>query len=445
MQAKRLLIAALVLGGLGGLLWWSEKQEEAKANKPVGEDAPKILAIPQDQFAAIDIKRMGAEPVRLENTGGAWKLKAPKEMEADQDAVRGLVSALAVMNAEQVVEEKPADVGPFGLQSPILTVTVTRKDGKTHEMRVGDDVPTGSAAYAQAAGDPRLYALATTSKTSLEKTWRDLRDKRLLRLDAGKLTRVELTSKGQTTEFGKNNSGAWTILKPQALRADNFAAEELVRKLLDAKMEVTNDTEEEASWPAKFATAAPVATARLTDANGTQQIEVRKDKEGAYFAKSTVVEGVFKTGSELGEGVSKTLDDFRNKKLFEFAFAEPVRVEVKHEGQAWAFVKSGSDWKKDGKTMDPGSVQQVVDQLRELTAIKFAASAAGAIAAEYSVALPDNKGLEKVTVTKQGNSYFARRDGSSEVLELDGKVVEDIRAAAASAKEITPAKEEKKK
>jgi hypothetical protein len=343
-QAKRLLIAALLLAGLGGLLYWSEKQEEAKASKPVGEGAAHILEIPQDQFAAIAIRRMGAETVRLENAGGAWRIKAPVDMAADQDAVRGLVSTLAVLNAEQVVEEKPSDLAPFGLQTPILTVAVTRKDGKTQEVRIGDDVPTGSAAYAQAAGDARLFALASMNKTALEKTWRDLREKRLLRIDSGKLTRVELSAKGQTIEFGKNNSGAWTILKPQALRADNFAAEELVRKLLDAKMEVTNDTEEEAAWPKKFAAAALVATARLTDAAGTQQIEVRKDKDGAYYAKASAVDGVFKTGNELGEGVNKTLDDFRNKKAFEFGFTEPVRVEVKHEGQAWAFAKSGNSF-----------------------------------------------------------------------------------------------------
>ena len=45
------------------------------------------------------------------------------------------------------------------------------------------------------------------------------------------------------------------MLKPKALRTDNFAAEELVRKLKEAKMEVTNDVEEEGKWPAKFATA----------------------------------------------------------------------------------------------------------------------------------------------------------------------------------------------
>ena len=54
---------------------------------------------------------------------------------------------------------------------------------------------------------------------------------------------------------------------------------------------------------ADAASAAPVATARVTDAVGTQQIEVRKDKDKNYYAKSSAVEGVYKVGNELGEGL----------------------------------------------------------------------------------------------------------------------------------------------
>jgi len=425
MDPKRLMIGAVLLLGLSGALWWSNKQEPKPATS--AEDSPKVLEIPQDQISRIEIRRTGADPVVLAK-GANWTIEAPKKLPADNDAVGAVVSAMAVVNSDRLVDEKVADFGPYGLKSPILSLVVNRKDGKSHTLHLGDNAPSGTGAYARVEGETRLFLVSSYTRSALEKTWRDLRDKRLLPFDSEKLTRVELGS----IEFAKNNANAWTIVKPQAYRADNFAAEELVRKLKDSKMEVTNDTEAEAGFPAKFAAAKPVGIAKVTDNKGTMQIEVRAGKEKDYYAKSSAVEGVFKTTTELGEALAKGLDDFRNKKPFEFGFAQPDSVEVKQDGVTYHFTKAGTDWKKDGKNIDPGSVQQLLDRLRELTATKFAASASGAPFAEYTV------GKEKVIVNKQGDAYYARRANESEVFVLDSKAVTEVKDLAAAAKEVAP-------
>jgi len=426
------MIAALVLVGLSGALWWSNKQQDSLADKPASsEDAPKILEIPQDQITKLELRRMGAEPVRLEK-GAVWELKAPVTLPADQDAVGGLVNTLAVLGSDRLVDEKAGELKQYGLESPLVSVSIGRKDGKTHTLHIGDDSPSGSGAFARVDGDPKLYTIPASTKAQFDKTWRDLRDKRLLPFDSDKLTRVELSAKGGSVEFARNGANAWTIVKPKSLRADNFAAEELVRKLKDAKMEVTNDTEEEAALSGKFAAASVVGVAKVTDQKGTMQVEVRKGKENDYYAKSSAVTGVYKTTAELGEGVAKGLDDFRNKKLFEFGFNQPERVEIKQDGTAYTFTKAGAEWKQGEKKIDPGSVQQLVDRLRELSATKFAESAAGAVTAEYTV------GKETVTISKQGDVYLARRANEPEVYVLDGAVLTEIKQLAAGAKELAP-------
>ena len=428
MDPKRLILAALLLVGLSGALWWSNKQEPGKDAKSSPEDAPKILEIPQDQINKLEIRRMGAEPVVLEKAA-LWTLKAPKELGADQAVVGNLVGNLAVFGSDRLVDSKPADMKPYGLVEPLITVIVGRKDGKTHTVHFGDDTPSGTSSYVRVEGDPKLYSVVSATKTMFDRTWRDVRDKRLLTFDTEKLTSVELGSIG----FGKNASGNWTIVKPKPLRADPVAADQLVRKLAEARLEVVNETEEEASLPAKFAAAKPLGVAKVTDSNGTQQIEVRKGNENEYYAKSSAVEGVFKTSAEFGDSLAKGLDDFRNRKLFEFGFTQPERVEVKDGEKSYVFAKSGNEWKRDGKTIDPGSVQQVVDRLRELAAVKFADSAAGATVAEYTV------GKEKVTVTKQGENYFAKRADGGDVYVLDAKAVSEVRDLAANAKEAAAA------
>ncbi len=108
----------------------------------------------------------------------------------------------------------------------------------------------------------------------------------------------------------------------------------------------------------------------MTDPSGTQQIEVRKNKDD-YYAKSSVVAGVFKATPELGMGVDKSLDDFRNKKLFDFGFNDPNKIDMHANGKDVDFQKGGDDWFSNGKKMDSISVQSFLDKLRDLSASKF--------------------------------------------------------------------------
>src|ERR1035441_7634731 len=76
-------------------------------------------------------------------------------------------------------------------------------------------------------------------------------------------------------------------------------------------------------------------------------MEVRRDKDKNVFAKSSAVEGVYKANADLADGVDKGVDDFRNKKVFDFGFSDPSRVEVKGTG----YTKAGDKWTANGKTM----------------------------------------------------------------------------------------------
>ena len=434
MKPQGLLFATALLAVLGGVVWWSNRKE-ASASKST-DNSTKILTIPDDQFQEIHIKKLTGETINLRRENGKWQITEPKALPADQDAVSSMVTTLSSLNADKVVEEKAADLQPFGLNMPTLDVQIKRKDGKTDELLIGDDTPTGSGAYAKLPGDSKVYTLASYSKTSLDKRVEDLRDKRLLTFESDKLTRLELQAKGQTIEFGKNSAGEWQIVKPRPLRADSSSVNALVDKLRDAKMDMTGS--EDAAK--KFAAATKVAAATVNDANGPQTLEVRKDKDKNYYAKSSVVEGVYKIAAETGDAFDKGLDDFRNKKLFDFGFSDPTSLNV----QGTVYTKSGDKWMSGAKTMDNGSVQTLIDKLRDLSATKFVEKAAGEPVFDAGVTSNSGKRVEKVTIRKQGAEYFAQRENEPSIYELDAKAVEELEKAAADVKEAAPEPAKKK-
>ncbi len=430
MKANGLVVAVCVLAVLAGLVWWSNKKQAAKAKV---DTTVKILSIPDDQFQEIKIKNVTDRVIDLKRDNGKWAMTLPKPLPADQDAAASMVSTLSSLNADKVIEEKASDLQQYGLHVPTLDVTITKKDGKTSELLIGDATPDTSGAYAKLVNDPRVFTVASYVKSSLDKLPEDLRDKRLLTFDSDQLTRVDLQAKGQTVEFGKNGQNEWQIVKPRPLRADSSQVTSLVDKLRDAKLD-TSELPEEAGK--KFAGAAKIATAAVTDASGNQTLEIRKDKDNNYYAKSSAVEGVWKTSSDVGDALNKSLDDFRNKKLFDFGFSDPTRIELKNA----TYAKSGDKWMSGSKAMDNSTVQTLIDKLRDLSATKFADRGAGETVFDATVTSNEGKRVEKVSIQKQGAQYFARRENDPTVYEMDPKAVEDLQKAAADVKEAPPEK-----
>jgi len=435
MKPKGLLIAVVLLAVMGGLVWWSNKKQAA-ASKTPADTSTKILTIPDDQFQEVRIKTITDVTIDLQRDNGKWSMTQPKPLAADQDAVASMVTTLSSLNADKKVEDNAADLHEFGLDVPVLDVTVTKKDGKSSELLVGGATLDSAGYYAKLAGDPHVYTIASYAKTNLDKTPQDLRDKRLLTFDSDKLTRVELQAKGQTVEFGKNGQNEWQIVKPRPLRADSTAVSSLVDKLRDAKLDTSELPEDAAK---KFAAAPKLASATLTDAAGSQTIEIRKDKDNNYYARSSAVEGEWKTSSDAGDALNKGLDDFRNKKLFDFGFNDPNKIELKNA----TYLKTGDKWMSGPKTMDNGAVQDLIDKLRDLSASKFADQGGGEPVFEATVASNDGKRVEKAAISKQGSRYFAKRENEPSIYELDAKTVEDLQNAAAAVKEAAP--EAKKK
>jgi hypothetical protein len=441
MRIRGLLVGLGVAAVLGGLVYWSNKAKQGEANKPAADAAPKLLSIPEDQITKVEIKRAAGETATVVQKAGArWELAAPEKLAVDQDAMSSMVSTLSSLSSDRLVEEKAGDLKEYGLASPGIAVVVHKKDGKKQELLIGDETPTSSGFFAKLEGDPRIFTIASWNKTSLDKTSKDLRDKRLLTFDSDKLTRVELVAQGQALEFGKNNQNEWQILKPKPLRADGGQVEELIRKLKDAKMDTSVPDEEAKKAADAFDEAKQVALARVSDAAGTQELRVRKDKDNNYYARSSVVAGVYRVASDVGTGLDKGLSDFRNKKVFDFGWNDPSKVEIREGGKQTVLQKTGDKWSSGTRQMDSSSVQAVVDKLRGLEAASFPEKPFSAPAMELTVTSADGKRVEKAALAKAGNDWLARRENEPTVYQLDAKVVEELQKALAAVKEAAPVK-----
>jgi len=439
MKLGRMLIAAILLAGLSAALWWSNRSEKEKEGKPAKDAPPKILTIDGSKIQQIEITPRTGEPTTIQNDGGTWKITAPKPLAADQSAVGEVTSTVTDLNSTRVVDPNVTDLAAYGLAPAADTITIAMQDGKTTKLLIGDNTPTGSDLYAKVDGDSRLFTVSPSVKGAVDKSSRQLRNKHLMNFDNDKISRVELTVPKKTPqplEFGRANS-EWQILKPKPLRADGFQVDELVRKLHEAAMDTAASEEELKKGVAAFASSPVVGIAKVTDSSGTQTLEIRKEKDD-YYAKSSFADGVYLVSKELGEGVDKSLEDFRNKKLFDFAFSEPVRLEYKDGGKNTVYQKIDETWMLDGKKMDGPSMQVYIDDLRDLAGTKFVDSGFTTPQLELTVVSDNGKRTEKVEIAPAGNDFIARRAGDSTLYYVEGKSIQNLRQGASDIRPAAP-------
>src|SRR5947209_18400916 len=167
MQLRNLLIAAAVLLCLSGAVWWANKHPKSATPDADANASVKLADIPSSDVVQIDILRKGSPTVTVKRQGGKWAITSPQALPADQDAVASMLTSLSPVTADSIVNDKPGDVAQYGLSEPPLIAKVYLKNGKTRTLTFGSNLVVGSSTYARIDSDPKVYAVSTSTKTSL--------------------------------------------------------------------------------------------------------------------------------------------------------------------------------------------------------------------------------------------------------------------------------------
>ena len=432
MKANPLVIAVLLLALLGGAVWYTRE------HPPADEDeAPKVLDLDEDAIREVTLKTRGDEPITVvRGADDEWAFGGGLAIAADDSAIGLMIGSLASLNAERVVSENVLEWQPYDLEEPVLSVRYDLVDG-SGELQFGRDTPTGSGVFTRLKDDPRLFTVYSYNKTSFEKSVFDLRDKRLLRLDDDSITTVTVLAGRRTLGFAKDGDD-WRIVEPRELRADDFTVGDWVRAVRTAEM---TEVLEVGEATGAYSFRRPLATVRVTDSGGDHELVIAKDGD-TYYARSSGHEGVYEVSSTLAESLDKPVEEFRKKKLFDFGYADPARVEVRVGELSVAVVRSENNWMLEsdgGRELDGGTVQTLLDRLRSLTATAFPSDRASdqgryglSAAAIEATVTPGEEGgaAEKVVVSSPDKApVYAARDGEPSTYEIEQSAAQDIERA----------------
>src|SRR5688572_4812334 len=184
-----LLVVALAFGGY--LYFVDSKQPIADENAK-----EKVFAYEADKINALELKSSsGATTGLRKDGGGTWTIVQPAAAPADRNSVSDVVSSLANLEEDRVVEENASDLKVYGLAEPRIDVTF-HVEGEKEPKKVlfGDKNPTGVGIYAKLPTSNRVFLVANSLDATLNKSPFDFRDKTALKIEQDKVNSIELAS-----------------------------------------------------------------------------------------------------------------------------------------------------------------------------------------------------------------------------------------------------------
>ncbi|HUA35383.1 MAG TPA: DUF4340 domain-containing protein [Candidatus Binataceae bacterium] len=369
MSFRNTIIALAVLIVIGGYALYV-----GKFSQPA-EQTQKLMKIDSADIAKIDLKYPDREIQLERKKGGTWMITRPIGADADQTAANNLARAIADCQLVKTVDDKPADLAPFGLVNPNSTVTITTFDGKTLPgIEIGKTTPIGFNAYIKTTDKPAVMLTQAAFQSGMNKTLSELRDRDLMTFKAEDVQKLELIKDDGTTIEIDRNGDNWKIVKPAPYKADDTVVREAISELVNAKVaDFITDTPSDV---AKFGLEKPHATITVYLKDGTQQSllfgfkQTESGKDGIYVRRGERAP-VYTVHEYVMSGVNRSLLDFRDKTVFAFDPAAVDSINVKETNEQFTIKRApGGKWEitAGGKTSpgDVADVERFLDQIRDL-------------------------------------------------------------------------------
>ena len=367
MRLRNTIIVLILFAIVGGYAFIAGHYSSPEAQR-------KLLAVKQDDIAKIELHYADRDIVLERDKGKPWQLVKPIGAEADQTQANNLARAIADCAVVRTVDDKPADLVPFGLKPPTTTVTVTTFDKKTlPAIEVGKSTPIGFNAYVRLADSPAVLLAEAVFSAGMNKTVNDLRVRDLMAFKLDDVQKLIIArGNGQTVEIDRDGDH-WKIVKPAPYAADDTAVRMALSTLVNAK--ASDFIADAPGDVTQYGLEKPHLTATVVLKNGEQQSmlfgfkQSEQGKSGIYVRRGERAP-VYAVAGYVMSSLDKSVLDFRNRTIVNVDPEAVGTVKVKNSDGEFTLKRAGTDWNviAGGKTTeaDIPVVERLLNQLRDL-------------------------------------------------------------------------------
>jgi hypothetical protein len=411
-------------------------------------DLPSDRPVPQSPPA------VGEESTLIrvvrDNPKSPWRMVAPVEAAADQEAVDALVKEVQFATGRNFVD-KPESLSDYGLKPARARITVVDdRGGKAQTILIGrlEEKGDKGGLYVQHVGQDAVFQIDGQLWTLLPKSPLQWRERRLLTRRVSDVSRIEFRGKDDSFTLGKDEKGEWRLEAPALQDVNQFAVSGYLAMFKELKGESFA-----VGQPAEFGLDTPETTIdlRYEDGNTAQIRTVPSAKEpGLYYATQDTGAVVTLKGVAADALLAKS-ESFRSRELLRFNKADATRMEFQFENLGMVIEKRDGQWvivaPATMHLANQSDAEAILTAICPLKATRAESDAAPQAPEKYGFAKPvfsiyvtvhssgaaaDTRyGQLRIGGVAPDNSQerFAMVDGKTGVFRVGQEVVQNIREA----------------
>lgn len=239
MKVKSTVLLLFLVVGLGGLIWYVERQEAGTREQRRRESR------------AVRVRADNVDYLRIEHTNyvmvcrreqGQWRLEEPLISFADNGAVNRILRGLEDLPRWDVITEDErrtlhAGLHDYGLALPDVRI-VFRQDGVETELRIGDPAAVGDGLYIMETDRPDVVVTSQSLWDLIPAAAEEVRSRRLFPGAVTRLLRLEIQRTAGFLQLARTEeNGPWMIQQPVVARASGRFVRDLASKFLNLEIE----------------------------------------------------------------------------------------------------------------------------------------------------------------------------------------------------------------
>lgn len=375
---KTLLLACVLVGAIVYLTKVSEPRRRAELDKE------KLLsALTVDSVERVELSPKGGSPftvVRGSHDQGSfhsWTLGDLPSAKLDSARVEGIVTGLkvATFNGPIPDSEAGSDFSIFGLDAPELTILITRTDGSKQEVAFGKKYDFLMSRYAKVSGNSGLFLVDESAFQGVSKGRSDVRSKQPIHFKTVDVREAVLETSLGKISITQPAVGEWKVLDP----GPRDGSKQDIEQLMSAVQSLMADEFIDGGQArlSEFGLDKPTATISIKLRDGLKESAVRvlvgeAPNNGGTFFTYDGAPSVFKVAPERTIPLKKGMIDLRERKLVRISPQDIERVVSAGTAEAPVDIQAAAmDWTVNGKMSDPVFVEQLLNDISEVSAVEF--------------------------------------------------------------------------
>lgn len=349
MKAFRTLCLLVLVLGVGAYIYWVDSE---KQSTPEREQAQRrAFSLDPDLMDFVHIRRPEYE-LGLRRVGEEWFLSSPRDVMANQAAVRQTLSRLRALSRGELItpsdmRERGQTLADFGLAVPVAVLVLEDSRG-SREYRIGNPNPLGNALYVKEESSQNVMLISSDLMEILPLRADAFRDRRIMSRPANFVRAMSFLSPGRLVRLDVQGD-QWFLSEPFRFPAQQDRVQGMIEQLTTARIERFLLPEEVGGEP--FGRDEDLVTLRVqfTGSAPTLEIQIGNRVPGEpnfRYARFAGQEGVF----VVSEGVrSLALTELlalqklkilpvEAEQILGFTVRGPEgaeRIEVVRSGQTW--------------------------------------------------------------------------------------------------------------